>query len=79
MAQDSDKYLPAGTKVIYDGTGEEECGIVVNCWWDEFLEVWDCHIAFFGLEFPEKNKRSKELPYVLNYSTVTLRVVDETD
>jgi len=30
-----DVFLPVGTKVHYDGTGESEFGIVVYCWMSE--------------------------------------------
>jgi hypothetical protein len=70
-------FLPAGTKVRYDGLvdGGPEFGIVVHCWMSEDIEAYDCYVAFFGSEFPNGSPRTK--PYVLRYAASSLRVIEE--
>jgi hypothetical protein len=68
-------FLPAGTKVRYDGGGEPEFGIVVHCWIDAEIGAYDCYVAFFGNEFP--NGQPKTIPYVLRYAAIGLQVVSE--
>lgn len=66
-------YLPPGTKVRYDGTSEPEYGVVVHCWINDEIQAYDCHIAFFGDQFPEG--APKRIPYILRYASVSLVVV----
>jgi hypothetical protein len=44
------RFLPAGTKVRYDGLteGGPEFGVVVHCWTSEEIGGYDCYVAFFG-------------------------------
>jgi len=70
-------FLPAGTKVRYEGLveGGPEFGIVVYCWMSEEIGGYDCYVAFFGSDFPSGPPKTK--PYVLRYATSSLRVADE--
>ena len=66
-------YLPPGTRVRYDGTGEPEYGIVVQCWINDEIQAYDCYIAFFGERFPEA--APNHIPYILRYSSMSLTAV----
>jgi hypothetical protein len=68
-----DVFLPAGTKVRYDGSGKSEFGVVVHCWVSEEIGGYDCYVAFFGNEFPGGAPQRK--PYVLRYAAFSLSVV----
>jgi hypothetical protein len=70
-------FLPAGTKVRYDGLveGGPEFGIVVHCWMSEDIGAYDCYVAFFGSEFPNGPPKTK--PYVLRYAASSLSVIEE--
>ena len=71
-------YLPPGTQVRYDG-GEErvpEYGVVVHCWLNDELDVYDCYVAFFGDQRP--TGKPKKLPYVLRYLSASLTVLEPT-
>jgi hypothetical protein len=70
-------FLPAGTKVRYDGIeeGGPELGVIVHCWMSEEIGGYDCYVAFFGNEFP--SGCPKEKPYVLRYAASSLHVVSE--
>ncbi len=71
-----DRYLVPGTKVRHDyyWNGEEsitsEFGIVVHCWLDDEIGMFDCLIAFFGDALPTGEPAKK--PYVLRYAAVGL-------
>jgi len=69
----TDKKLNPGQKVIYDGTGEKEYGIVVHSWFNEEIRAYDCYVAFFGSTFPENVPNEK--PYILKYASVSLKTV----
>jgi hypothetical protein len=73
----SDSFLPAGTKVRYDGhqEGGPEVGVVVHCWMSDEIGGYDCYVAFFGDEFPSGHPKQK--PYVLRYAAFSLDVVSE--
>ena len=73
-------YLPPGTRVRYDGLGEDgpEYGVVVHCWVNrEFPDhpMHDCYVAFFGTAPPDDPP--SERPYVLRYAAANLIVTDE--
>jgi hypothetical protein len=71
-----DRFIPAGTKVRYDGTGRPEYGVVVHCWAnDEIGGMHDCYVAFFGDQFPAGAPDQK--PYVLRYAANSLSTVVE--
>lgn len=68
----TDAFIRPGTAVRYDGLGESgpEFGIVVHCWPDPEIQVFDCYVAFFGTEAPTGKPREK--PYVLRYAASSL-------
>jgi hypothetical protein len=74
-----DNKLAAGTRVRLDSyvnggdTITSEFGIVVHCWLDEEMGMFDCHVAFFGDAFPDGEPVEK--PYVLRYAAASLTVV----
>jgi hypothetical protein len=68
-----ERFIPAGTKVRYDGTGEPEF-IVVHCWMNDDIGGYDCYVAFFGNEFPDG--RPPCIPYVLRYAASSLDIVE---
>lgn len=66
------RYLKPGTlvrRVDHSGDSWEE-GVVVHCWLDEELGVFDCYVAFFGASVPEG--KPSEKPYVLRYASTSL-------
>lgn len=71
-----DRYLAPGTRVRLDAFVNDddhptsEFGIVVHCWLDNEIGMFDCYIAFFGAAFPDGEP--DEQPYVLRYATVGL-------
>ena len=75
----NDVALPVGTRVRLDshnetGQNPSEYGVVIHCWRDTELQIYDCLIAFFGSEFPDG--RPEEKPYILRYASMHLVVVD---
>jgi len=69
-------YLPQGTRVRYDGTGEPEYGIVVHCWINDEIQAYDCYIAFFGDQFPEG--APTYIPYILRYASTSVVVASRS-
>ena len=67
-----DEFIPAGTRVRYDGLedGGPEYGVVVHCWYEEEIGGFDCYIAFFGTS-PAMGK-PQEKPYILRYAAISL-------
>lgn len=59
----------AGDKVMLQGS-EKECGVVVHCWYDSEMCVFDYYVAFFGSAFPEG--KPDRIPYVLRYFETSL-------
>ena len=76
MSEPLGVYLPPGTKVRYDGLvdGGPEYGIVVHCWIDAELDIYDCYVAFFGNEFPPEAPTDR--PYVLRDASMSLTVLE---
>lgn len=74
-SETQNRFLEAGTPVVYSGTGVDEHGVVVHCWTDDETNLYDCYVAFFGIAVPEGKPERK--PYVLRYFASSLRVVDE--
>ncbi|MGR3637388.1 MAG: hypothetical protein ACU0BK_15890 [Shimia sp.] len=74
-----DVYLPPGTLVRHDGLvwdgGQPEFGVVVRCWRDHEMNVWDCYIAFWGNEAPDPTDTNPEKPYILRYASMSVTVV----
>ena len=69
------RFIPAGTKVRYDGTGEPEFGIVVHCWMNDDIRGYDCYVAFFGNEYP--SGPPQHIPYILRYAAQSLDVLEQ--
>lgn len=71
-----DRYLAPGTRIRLDAFVDDddhttsEFGVVVHCWLDEEIGMYDCYIAFFGKCFP--SGKPEERPYVLRYASVGL-------
>lgn len=73
MQQQSRHRFSPGDRVVLESTGE--CGIVVHTWpSDEVVE--DCYVAFFGERFPTSDEVPSK-PYILRYSTTSLRPASE--
>ncbi|WP_243455637.1 hypothetical protein [Sphingosinicella sp. BN140058] len=76
-----DRYLGPGTKVRRDAYFNDdahmtsEFGVVVHCWLDDEIGMYDCYVAFFGDELP--TGKPIETPYVLRYAAVGLADLDE--
>ena len=71
-----DRYIPPGTRVRLDSLVNDdeevtsEFGVVVHCWLNEEIDMFDCYVAFFGAEFP--HGMPSEKPYVLRYGATSL-------
>ena len=75
-----DRFLPAGTRVRRDAFVNDddhvtsEYGVVVHCWLDEQIRMYDCYVAFFGEDgFPAD--KPEERPYILRYAVTSLTLV----
>ena len=74
-----DRLIPSGTRVRLDslvndeGEPTAEFGVVVHCWLDDEIGMFDCYVAFFGPEFPEG--KPSEKPYILRYAATSLTVL----
>jgi hypothetical protein len=74
-----DEFIAPGTRVRLDAfvndddTTTSEFGVVVHCWLDEEIGMFDCYVAFFGGSFPEG--KPEEKPYVLRYGATSLAVL----
>lgn len=69
-------YLKPGTLVrLVNHSGDSwEEGVVVHCWLDDQLGIFDCYVAFFGSAIPEGKPTEK--PYVLRYASTSLKEVE---
>lgn len=72
-----DRFLAPGTKVRLDALVNDEdsvtseYGVVVHCWLNEEIGMYDCYVAFFGEGgFPVSEPREK--PYILRYGAISL-------
>jgi hypothetical protein len=69
-----DRYLAPGTRVRRDALVNDndyatsEYGIVVHCWLDDEIGMFNCYVAFFGEAFPAGKPAHK--PYILRYAAV---------
>lgn len=72
----SEGYLSPGTRVRYDGLGDDrpEYGVVVHCWMDQEIRAFDCYVAFFGSAEPIG--KPDEKPYILRYAAMSLTVIE---
>lgn len=74
-----DRLIPPGTRVRLDSLVNDddkptsEYGVVVHCWLDGEIGMFDCYVAFFGSEFPDGAPSEK--PYVLRYAVTSLTVL----
>ena len=69
------RYLTPGTLVRrtdLSGNSSED-GVVIHCWLDSEIGVFDCYVAFFGSAVPKG--RPQEKPYVLRYSSTSLKEI----
>ena len=66
------RYLQPGTlvRLINHRDGGQEDGVVVHCWLDDELGVFDCYVAFFGSAIPEGKPSDK--PHVMRYASTSL-------
>lgn len=73
------RLITPGTRVRLDGLVNDddeptpEFGVVVHCWLDDEIHMFDCYVAFFGTEFPDG--KPSEKPYVLRYAATSLTVL----
>lgn len=73
------QIIPAGTRVRLDTLVNDEdeltseFGVVVHCWLDDELGMFDCYVAFFGDSFPDR--KPSEVPYILRYAAASLTVL----
>jgi len=65
--------LKRGTKIKFNSTGE--IGVIVHTWYDNEMDTTECHIAFYGEEFP--SGKPSEPPYVLRYFSSSLEIINE--
>ncbi len=78
-AGNGDRYLEPGTRVRLDSLVNDddqntcEFGVVVHCWLDAGIGMFDCYVAFFGGELPVGELA--EAPYVLRYGATSLTVL----
>lgn len=74
-----DRHLSPGTRVRRDSLVNDddeptpEFGIVVHCWMDDEIGMFDCYVAFFGDALPDGKPSGK--PYVLRYAATSLTVL----
>ncbi|MEM8772804.1 MAG: hypothetical protein AAGD92_14250 [Pseudomonadota bacterium] len=74
------EYIEPGTRVVLQNqdtdTGKKvsEFGVVVHCWLNRDVGIYDCYVAFFGNAFPEAEPTIK--PYVLRYASKSLNIVE---
>ena len=76
-----DRHLAPGTRVRRDAYWNDdehltsEFGIVVHCWIDDEIGMFDCYIAFFGDALPTDKPAVK--PYILRYAAVSLAKISD--
>lgn len=74
-----DRFLAPGTRVRRDaewddGEAKSEFGVVIHCWKDEQINMFDCYVAFFGFDgFP--TDKPAEKPSVFRYAAASLMPV----
>jgi hypothetical protein len=67
----NNKFFVGDKVTLLSGeSAEKERGIVVHCWYNNELHVFDYYVAFFGQAFPEG--KPDRTPYVLRYSESAL-------
>lgn len=74
-AEPNDRFIPPGTRVrLAPSNGKIEYGVVVHCWFDEEIQMFDCYTAFFGTA--QVVGKPDDAPYVLRYAAVSLDVIE---
>ena len=74
-----DQHISPGTRVRLDSLVNDndertsEYGLVVHCWLDDAIGMFDCYVAFFGDGFPDG--KPSEKPYILRYAATLLSVL----
>ena len=74
-----DRLIPAGTRVRLNSLVNDEhepvpeFGVVIHCWLNDEIGMFDCYVAFFGSEFPAGKPTEK--PYILRYASTSLTVL----
>ena len=69
-------YFKPGTlvrRINHPGDSWED-GVVVHCWLDDQLGLFDCYVAFFGNAIPDG--KPPEKPYVLRYASTSLTEIE---
>ncbi len=80
-AQRADGYLKPGTRVRLDAFINDddettpEFGIVVHCWLEQSIGMFDCYVAFFGPKMPAG--QPADAPYILRYAATSLTVLPD--
>lgn len=70
------RYLKPGTlvrRVNHPGDSWED-GVVVHCWLDGELGIFDCYVAFFDSAIPDGKPPEKS--YVLRYASTSLTEIE---
>jgi hypothetical protein len=78
-----DRFIAPGTRVglhgtwVQDGveTPKSEYGVVVHCWLNDEIRMYDCLVLFFGEDFPVGEPI--EEPYLLRYGATSLDDIPE--
>ena len=71
-----DRFLAPGTRVRRDAYFNDdeqltsEFGVVVHCWLDDEIGMFDCYVAFSGDALPIG--KPADTPYVLRYAATNL-------
>jgi len=79
IIMEEDRFIPPGSRVRLDSLVDEndqpisEYGVVVHCWFEKEMRMFDCCVAFFGEKFPE-GKPTGEI-YLLQYASAALTVL----
>lgn len=75
---DGDRYIAPGTRVCIDWVGEDgkprpEYGIMVHCWLDPVMGLYDCLFASFGDALPDGCPEDR--PGIFQYTAASFRVI----
>ena len=71
-----DRFLAPGTRVRRDAYFNDdehltsEYGVVIHCWLDDEIGMFDCYVAFFGDGLP--TGKPAKTPYVLSYMAASM-------
>lgn len=78
--EQGDQYIAPGTPVCIDwvdegGKPSPEYGVMVHCWYDPEMQVFDCYFASFGDELPRDRPNGR--PAILRYTAASFRILAE--